>query len=190
METFWENIGNIFMEVALLLPSFPTSWNGHFWSYPSFHCINSFERTFWYLQFFQKTDLKSLIFALARGTSSPSLLEQKFFIRFLEELKTPKRHFEINWPLPVPKKCFTFWHHCWWEFLEFKITNLFFDIIHGGLYRWRENSFPFFLYQKLKEIFIRYSRIILTASKDMLISKIWREWLKNSARHAHLNFEV
>ena len=39
METFWKNIGNIFMEVALLLPSFPTSWN--FWSYPSFHCINS-----------------------------------------------------------------------------------------------------------------------------------------------------
>ena len=34
---FWENIDNIFMEVALLLPSFPTSWNGHFWSYPSFH---------------------------------------------------------------------------------------------------------------------------------------------------------
>ena len=32
--------------------------------------------------------------------------------------------------------------------------------------------FHFFLYQKLKEILIRYSRIILTASKDRLISKI------------------
>jgi hypothetical protein len=52
-------------------------------------------------------------------------------------------------------------------------------LVYGGLYRWRENSFPFFLYQKLKEIFIRYSIstllhsfIILTASKDRLISKI------------------
>ena len=29
-----------------------------------------------------------------------------------------------------------------------------------------------FLYQKLREILTRYSRIILTASKDRLISKI------------------
>ena len=49
--------------------------------------------------------------------------------------------------------------------------------------------FSIFLYQKLKEIIlIRYIRIILTTSKDKLISKIWRVWLKNWARHAHLNF--
>ena len=35
---------------------------------------------------------------------------------------------------------------------------------HGGLYRWRENSFPIF-YQKLKEILIRYIIIILTVLK-------------------------
>ena len=29
----------------------------------------------------------------------PSLLGQKFFVRFLEELKKPKSLFEINWPL-------------------------------------------------------------------------------------------
>ena len=29
----------------------------------------------------------------------PSLLGQKFFVRFLEELKKIKCHFEINWPL-------------------------------------------------------------------------------------------
>ena len=29
----------------------------------------------------------------------PSPLGQTFFIHFLEELKIPKRHFEINWPL-------------------------------------------------------------------------------------------
>ena len=46
----------------------------------------------------------------------------------------------------------------------------------GRLYRWTENSFTFFLYQKQKEILIRYSRIILTASKDKLISKTWRVW--------------
>ena len=45
---------------------------------------------------------------------------------------------------------------------------------HGGLYRWRGNSFPFFVHQKLKEILIRYIRIILKASKDRLISKISR----------------
>ena len=29
-----------------------------------------------------------------------------------------------------------------------------------------------FLYQKLKEILVRYSRIIFTASKDSLLSKV------------------
>ena len=27
------------------------------------------------------------------------------FVHFLEELKTPKRHFEIDWPLPGPDLC-------------------------------------------------------------------------------------
>ena len=53
-----------------------------------------------------------------------------------------------------------------------------------------QTSFPFFLYQKLQEILIWYIRIISKASKDRLISKIWRVWLINWARHAHLNFEV
>ena len=47
-----------------------------------------------------------------------------------------------------------------------------------------------FLYQKLKKILIKYIRIILTASKDRLISKIWRVCLKNWVPYAHLNFEV
>ena len=34
--------------------------------------------------------------------------------------------------------------------------------MHGGLYRWRENSLPIFLFQKLKEILTRYSRTSLT----------------------------
>ena len=41
-------------------------------------------------------------------------------------------------------------------------------LIHGGLHRWRENSLPFFLYQKLKEILTRFSRTILTALKKLV----------------------
>ena len=37
---------------------------------------------------------------------------------------------------------------------------------HGGLYRWRENSLPIFLFQKLKEILTLYSRTILKVSKN------------------------
>ena len=86
------------------------------------------------------------------------------------------------WPTFIPNPCFS--NPQW----DKSLSNCI--ILHGGLYRWRENSLPFFLYQKLKEILTRYSRTILTASKDRLISKIWRVWLKNWARHAHLNFEV
>ena len=68
------------------------------------------------------------------------------------------------------------------------ITQLRVPTTHGGLYRWRENSLPFLLYQKLKEILTRYSRTILEASKDWLISKIWRVWLKNWAHHGRFNF--
>ena len=50
----------------------------------------NFERTFWCLKFFQKTNLKISISAL---------LGKKFFVRFLEELKNPKFVYDINWPL-------------------------------------------------------------------------------------------
>ena len=46
--------------------------------------------SFWYLQFSQKMNEKNQLY----GTSSRIV-----FVRFLKELKTPKRHFEINWPL-------------------------------------------------------------------------------------------
>ena len=35
----------------------------------------------------------------------PRLPGQKFFVRFLEELKTPKRPFKINWPLVFQNLC-------------------------------------------------------------------------------------
>ena len=60
----------------------------------------------------------------------------------------------------------------WQIYLALLLEVLNGTLSHGGLYRWRGNSFPFFVYHKLKEILIRYSRIILTASKDRLISKI------------------
>ena len=48
--------------------------------------------SFWYLQFFQETieNIRPNYY----GTSS-----QIVFVRFLEELKTQKRHFEITWSL-------------------------------------------------------------------------------------------
>ena len=39
-------------------------------------------------------------------------------------------------------------------------------LIHGGLYRRRENSLPIFSFQKLKGILTLYSRTILKASKN------------------------
>ena len=47
----------------------------------------------WYLQFSQKTNEKIWLYYLI-GTSC-----QIVFVCFLGELKTTKRHFEINWPL-------------------------------------------------------------------------------------------
>ena len=48
--------------------------------------------SFWYLQFSQKTNKKIRLYYY--GISSWIV-----FIRFLGELKSPKRHLEINWPL-------------------------------------------------------------------------------------------
>ena len=50
------------------------------------------EMSFWYLQFSQKLNEKIRLYY--NGTSSWIV-----FVHFLGELKTPKRHFEINWPL-------------------------------------------------------------------------------------------
>ena len=50
-----------------------------------------FSKCFWYLQFFRKTNELNYY-----GTSSRIV-----FVRFLEELKTPKSPFEINWPLKL-----------------------------------------------------------------------------------------
>ena len=52
--------------------------------------------SFWYLQFSQKTNKKIRLYYY--GISSRIV-----FVRFLGELKTQKRHFEINWPLCISK---------------------------------------------------------------------------------------
>ena len=52
--------------------------------------------SFWCLQFYQKTNENN-------STWGTIEVKSNFFARFLGELKIPKRHFEINWPLaPVP----------------------------------------------------------------------------------------
>ena len=48
--------------------------------------------SFWYLIFSQKTNKKIQFYYY--GTTSRIV-----FVRFLGELKTPKWHFEINWPI-------------------------------------------------------------------------------------------
>ena len=50
--------------------------------------------SFWYLQFSQNTNEKNWLYYY--GTSSRIVL-----VRLLAELKTSKRHFEINWRLQV-----------------------------------------------------------------------------------------
>ena len=50
--------------------------------------------SFWYLEVFQKWKKKIRLYYYS--TSSRIV-----FVRFLRELKTPKRHFKINWPLGV-----------------------------------------------------------------------------------------
>ena len=49
--------------------------------------------SFWYLRFSQKTNEKIRLYYY--GTYHSRIV----LVRFLGELKTPKRHFEINWPL-------------------------------------------------------------------------------------------
>ena len=58
---------------------------------PNPECKRSvnFEISFWYLQFSQVTNKKTQLYYY--GTSSRTV-----FVRYLGELKTPKRNFEIN----------------------------------------------------------------------------------------------
>ena len=56
-----------------------------------------FEMSLWYLQLSQKTNEN--IWLYYYGTSGRIV-----FVRFLGELKSPKRHFEINWPLSKNNK--------------------------------------------------------------------------------------
>ena len=54
----------------------------------------NYEMYFWCLQFSQKTNENN-------STWGTIVVKINFFVRFLAELKIPKRHFEINWPRAV-----------------------------------------------------------------------------------------
>ena len=56
----------------------------------------NFEMSFWRLQFSQKTNENN-------STWGTKVVRSNFFVPFLGELKIPKRHFEINGPLPIYK---------------------------------------------------------------------------------------
>ena len=52
----------------------------------------NFQRTFWFLQFFQKTNKNKWTWGII-------VVKLNSFDRFLEEFDDPKNNFEINWPL-------------------------------------------------------------------------------------------
>ena len=52
----------------------------------------SFEMSVWYFEFFQNTNENNWIWGII-------VVKWNFFVHFLEEFKTSKRHSEINWPL-------------------------------------------------------------------------------------------
>ena len=55
----------------------------------------------------------------------PSLLGQKFFVCFLEELKEPKCPFEIIWPLITVKSTVEIWQNfvAFSEYMKFNVTR-------------------------------------------------------------------
>ena len=52
--------------------------------------------SFWCFEFFQKTNENNSTWGII-------VVNSNLFARFLEELKTPKRHFETDWPLAIEK---------------------------------------------------------------------------------------
>ena len=77
LEILWLILRYILFDISILNCSPDSS------KYEKRRLVN-FEMSFWYLQFSQKT--------IYYGTSSRIV-----FVRFWGELKTPRRHFEINW---------------------------------------------------------------------------------------------
>ena len=58
---------------------------------------------------------------LENSNFCPSLLGQKFFVRFLEELKNPERHFEINRSLLLTLSLLSLSLYVWF----FKVRSIF-----------------------------------------------------------------
>ena len=73
-------------------------WNENnkicFWNCLTFSKVGQFRNVFLVSSILLKNEQKNQLYYY--GTSS-----QIVFVRVLGELKTPKRHFEINWPLVV-----------------------------------------------------------------------------------------
>ena len=127
--------------------------------------------SFWCLHFFQKANLKLLIFV------------QKIFVRFMEELKTPKRPFEINWPL-------VFQNLSWFLTSEFKYREIIRSLCIEEL------SIPRSL---IKFVYVLQSRLdwispaaaLKRAKRDFFFSPHSIELRHNGAKQVvkyHLNF--
>ena len=95
--------------------------------------------SFWYLQFSQKTNEKIQLHYY--GTSSRIV-----FVRFLGELKIPKRHFEVNWPLVLKisskkvRKTQNWLHPLICETLDRPSVYLHKDIVKENKPKWEDSE--------------------------------------------------
>ena len=121
--------------------------------------------SFWCLKFFQKPNKK------IRPTMVS--LSQIVFIRFLEQLKTPKRHFEINWLVISTSKmtlaCLIFsQERSFYKATQFS-NRIFLNLKQGSKY---EAIAPFFL-QNMEDTSCQYTFILIQspmkAAKCILI---------------------
>ena len=96
------------------------------WKYYYCFSATSFLRNQVRFSWFRNVFLLSSILPKNERKNSTKLqwyLKLNCFRSFLEELKTPKRHFEINWPLQVPTMCWsTFWSIVF-AFISFQFSN-------------------------------------------------------------------
>ena len=88
--------------------------------------------SFWCLQFSQKTNENN-------PTWGTIVVKSNFFVCFLGELKIPKRHFEINWPLATAAYIFlvdvvsvaTIWATA--QYVERRLLHIFYLIHHQSI---------------------------------------------------------
>ena len=86
------------------------------------------------------------------------VVESNFLVRFLEEFKTPKRHFEINWPLLYLGIMYHLWFLMKWKYSWFPSICFVF--------------FPYLNQSKLHFLFFRFKLKKNRLEEELTINKI------------------